>query len=211
MFNQISDDSGTQNISKLEEVLKRQRERLDNISGAFQKQGDLASSNLSDSTPLGRSEIRQSEGVYSTSTNNLEKAYEDLEREIIEIKQRLQNSVGSNVPNHRLHASLREPQTQNRYRAGNFDRDTELAQSIGSNLVGPGSASASRRHGNASFQPLRSHQRSPARSGGQYTTGGANYTNGPQDLEEGDYSLSVSDLNSNSFYKSGKMDRMGMD
>jgi chaperonin cofactor prefoldin len=92
-----------------------------------------------------RSEIRQSEGVYSTSTNNLEKAYEDLEREIIEIKQRLQNSVGSNVPNQRFHASLREPQTQTRLRSGQMDRDTELAQSIGSNLVGPGSASASRR------------------------------------------------------------------
>ena len=34
----------------------------------------------------------QSEGVYSSSTNNLEKAYEDLEREILEIKMKLQGS-----------------------------------------------------------------------------------------------------------------------
>lgn len=30
----------------------------------------------------------------SASTNNLEKAYEDLEREIQEIKQKLQSSIG---------------------------------------------------------------------------------------------------------------------
>lgn len=47
------------------------------------------SSNIDRSPTIGRSELKQSEGVYSTSTNNLEKAYEDLEREIIEIKQRL--------------------------------------------------------------------------------------------------------------------------
>lgn len=43
---------------------------------------------------------RQSE-VFSSSTNNLEKAYEDLEKEIMEIKQKLAGSVGpseSNVP-----------------------------------------------------------------------------------------------------------------
>lgn len=34
----------------------------------------------------------QSDGVYSSSTNNLEKAYEDLEREILEIKMKLQGS-----------------------------------------------------------------------------------------------------------------------
>jgi hypothetical protein len=44
-----------------------------------------SSSNVERSTPYGRSELKQSD-VYSTSTNNLEKAYEDLEREIIEIK-----------------------------------------------------------------------------------------------------------------------------
>ena len=87
-----SDDSSNKNISKLEEVLKRQRDRLENISNAFTKneQADMGdSSHYSRSTPLGRSEMRQSDGVYSSSTNNLEKAYEDLEREIIEIKQRL--------------------------------------------------------------------------------------------------------------------------
>ena len=33
------------------------------------------------------------EGPLSESTNNLEKAYEDLEREIMEIKQKLQSSA----------------------------------------------------------------------------------------------------------------------
>jgi hypothetical protein len=49
---------------------------------------DLDSSSNVERSPYGRSELKQSD-VYSTSTNNLEKAYEDLEREIIEIKQRL--------------------------------------------------------------------------------------------------------------------------
>ena len=46
-----------------------------------------------------------------------------------------------------------------------------------------------------------SHARpSPNRSG----TYGANLTSGQHDLDDGDYSLSVSDLASNSFYKSGR-------
>ena len=44
------------------------------------------------SSPLRRTGGGQSEGVYSSSTHNLEKAYEDLEREILEIKQKLQGS-----------------------------------------------------------------------------------------------------------------------
>jgi len=44
------------------------------------------------SSPLRRTSGMQSEGVYSSSTNNLEKAYEDLEREILEIKMKLQGS-----------------------------------------------------------------------------------------------------------------------
>ena len=44
------------------------------------------------SSPLRRTQGQQSEGVYSSSTNNLEKAYEDLEREILEIKMKLQGS-----------------------------------------------------------------------------------------------------------------------
>ncbi len=134
--------------------------------------------------------------MYSTSTNNLEKAYEELEREIIEIKQRLQASAQPNYPNERLGASLTQTRPRMQYEREGSDN---LTQSIGSNLVGPGSASAARRRGGNA----RSYQRSPAtRSGGQYTTGGGNMTNG-QDLEEGDYSLSVSDLNSNSLYRSG--------
>jgi len=46
----------------------------------------------------------------------------------------------------------------------------------------------------------RSSQRSPNRS----NTHGANLTQGAADLDEHDYSLSVSDLNSNSLYRSGR-------
>ena len=46
----------------------------------------------------------------------------------------------------------------------------------------------------------RSSQRSPNRSG----THGGNLTQGGADLDEHDYSLSVSDLNSNSLYRSGR-------
>ena len=46
----------------------------------------------------------------------------------------------------------------------------------------------------------RSSQRSPNRSG----TNGGNMTHGGADLDDQDYSLSVSDLNSNSLYRSGR-------
>ena len=46
----------------------------------------------------------------------------------------------------------------------------------------------------------RSSQRSPNKSG----THGGNMTQGAGDLDEHDYSLSVSDLNSNSLYRSGR-------
>lgn len=109
-------EAESKNMSRLEEVLKRQRERLESLSGAFQHQAqnDLAESSFTGASPIGRSDIKASSGVYSTSTNNLEKAYEDLEREIIEIKQRLQASAAPNnyYPNERLGASL----TQTRQR-----------------------------------------------------------------------------------------------
>ena len=56
--------------------------------------------------------------------------------------------------------------------------------------------------GNAASRTMggRSSQRSPNRSG----TAGGNMTQGAADLDEHDYSLSVSDLNSNSFYRSGR-------
>jgi len=154
---QTDDD---RNINKLEEVLRRQRERLENISGAFRAQApptDLAESSNFDASPIGQSALKQSSGVYSTSTNNLEKAYEDLEREIIEIKQRLQNSAGSNIPQERLAASLRDPYNRPGTRNEREGSD-HLAQSLGSNIVGPGSASAARRRGGLnSYNPLRSN------------------------------------------------------
>jgi hypothetical protein len=88
---------------------------LENISGTFNNappQNLAESSYLSKSSPLRKSAGTQgmdSEGMYSNSTNNLEKAYENLEKEITEIKARLQSSVGSAVANERLHASLRNP------------------------------------------------------------------------------------------------------
>lgn len=140
----VQHESSSQNLSKLEEVLKRQRERLENISGSFQQvetisankdnhtmsDGTQARTNLTSkyeprqsalshseapgssshqqTTPLRgshqaypipqHSALRESDGVYSTSTNNLEKAYDDLEREIREIKARLEGSTGPSPP-----------------------------------------------------------------------------------------------------------------
>ena len=64
----------------------------------------------------------------------------------------------------------------------------------GSGIYQDGGGTATRTVGN------RSSQRSPNRSGGP----GGNYTQGGADLDEHDYSLSVSDLNSNSLYRSGR-------
>ena len=82
-------------VSKLEEVLRRQRERLENLSDTFKDKGQ-ARDDEDDVSQYKESPLKmtqRSEGVFSTSTNNLEKAYEDLEREIMEIKQKLQGSA----------------------------------------------------------------------------------------------------------------------
>ena len=83
-----------ESVHRLEGILRRQRERLDQVSGNFGgdpsshgKAGSGYNQETSEGSPL-----KRSEGVVSTSTNNLEKAYEDLEREIREIKNKLQGS-----------------------------------------------------------------------------------------------------------------------
>lgn len=55
---------------------------------------DVQAADSKESSPA-RESLRSSDnaGALSGSTNNLEKAYEDLEREIMEIKRKLQTSV----------------------------------------------------------------------------------------------------------------------
>jgi len=71
-------------------VLQRQRDRLDNIAEQFH----LSKTEIRQISPDRHSQISSDlDGVVlSASTNNLEKAYEDLEREIMEIKAKLQSS-----------------------------------------------------------------------------------------------------------------------
>jgi len=70
--------------------LQRQRERLDNIAEQFQ----VSKNEIRQISPDRHSQLASElDGVVlSASTNNLEKAYEDLEREIMEIKAKLQSS-----------------------------------------------------------------------------------------------------------------------
>ena len=48
----------------------------------------------------GLEQSAQRSEVFSSSTNNLEKAYEDLEKEILEIKQKLAGSVNQSTSQH---------------------------------------------------------------------------------------------------------------
>ena len=90
-----------------------------------------------------------SEGVYSSSTNNLEKAYEDLEREILEIKQKLQGSSIGPSPDaaarqgHHRHQYSQEPDIMN---------DGTLAHSMGSALQRSGGVQMA----TGTFQPAQS-------------------------------------------------------
>lgn len=70
--------------------MQRQRERLDNIAEQFQ----VSKNEIRQISPDRHSQLSSElDGVVlSASTNNLEKAYEDLEREIMEIKAKLQSS-----------------------------------------------------------------------------------------------------------------------
>lgn len=77
----IESTSHNRNVSKLEEVLKRQRDRLDHIQGQFA----LSRDEIRELSPERNSNAINSDDddrVHSASTNHLEKAYEDLEREI---------------------------------------------------------------------------------------------------------------------------------
>lgn len=76
-------------ISKLEEVLKRQKDRLDKSQKSYQSQSyadpvDYASGNIGVNSKTSGSQV------------NLEQAYSDLEKEIREIKSKLERSIGGN-------------------------------------------------------------------------------------------------------------------
>ena len=84
--------SHQKNVNKLEEVLKRQKERLEQIQGQFA----LGREEMKQFSPMRESVMTEDDprGVQSASTNHLEKAYEDLEKEIQDLKHKLQQSVG---------------------------------------------------------------------------------------------------------------------
>ena len=89
----------------------------------------------------------------------------------------------------------------------------EGSHSIGTNLVTRGGslvASAGPQVG-TTYHPIRNTDGRRTPEGGPSATrshGRQTVTNGQGDLEEEDYSLSVSELNSNSFYRSGRTDNM---
>jgi len=104
---------------------------------------------------LRRTQGQQSEGVYSSSTNNLEKAYEDLEREILEIKMKLQgSSIGPS----------RGPADQHQHMS---QQQPDLAQSLGSTGLLQRSQGAAMTTG--TFQPAHSMTaHNPNRSNSHY-------------------------------------------
>jgi hypothetical protein len=77
-------------MKNLEDVLMRQKERLDNFSN--QPIVYNASQGFQDSRNSPQSRVTNTNGTQQS--NNLEKAYEDLEREIRDIKNKLQRSMG---------------------------------------------------------------------------------------------------------------------
>ena len=100
-------------MNNLEQVLKRQRDRLENFGSTNrsnnntnkmlhtnQSNNDIINFELSKASPMMTSKTMQ--GAASSLTGgrtngggNLEKAYEELEKEIFDIKQKLQKSLGS--------------------------------------------------------------------------------------------------------------------
>jgi len=138
--------------------LQRQRERLDSIQNQFPREENKQESPL-----------RQSEGLLTVSSpGNLEKAYEDLEREIREIKQKLQSSV-------QLVSSEGE-------------RTLTQSQPVGGDY----------RNQRQEYQPLRS-KGSKGSPSGTRTIGGKT-----DNLDDQDYSLSVSDLNQSQGHSLGQ-------
>ena len=119
-------------------------------------------------------------GIPGSSSVNLEKAYEDLEKEIMEIKAKLQNSISQN-DSQSIDQSAPRHQSSN---YGNFKKSSHL--------------SGSRKDkGYKSLRQTRNSGKSAGRSGAESRSpGGGTVTNG-QPLDEQDYSLSVSELNSN--------------
>ena len=129
-----------------------------------------------------------------SSSVNLEKAYEELEREIMEIKQKLQNSISQNESSHDQSAS-RSAKRGVAYQDGYNNRQGQAA------LRGSGNGSIDRRSGQyKSLRNTRTSAKSAGkRSGADSRSPGGNgtYGRGEGNLDDPDYSLSVSELNSN--------------
>ena len=83
---------------------------------------------------------RQSDGVYSTSTNNLEKAYDELEKEIREIKMRLEGSQGPSGSIDQItgHSTVKQPTTLNERSADRISASVSGASQANAYLTGLG-------------------------------------------------------------------------
>ncbi|CDW81926.1 UNKNOWN [Stylonychia lemnae] len=191
-------------INKLEEVLKRQRDRLENMTITNKSGGAVQSSDRQYQTQMTNnhgSELTQNFDLSKTSPMdtvktskrpggaqpNLEKAYEDLEKEIFEIKSKLQQSLGASQHN--------DISSQRQFQSAAQSMNHTYATKNGSQ----GNLNDNARH---QKQSMRSTQ-GPGAHPSQYAGRTSSNFRSPGELEEHDYSLSVSDLN-NSMYNSSR-------
>ena len=179
-----------------------QRQRLDNLKESQHSAGAAADY----SQAAGGAARSKASGAHGgpSSSSNLEKAYDDLAREIEEIKAKLQNSITINdedprashgvSPNKRSSKqSLSKGQMLSTHdRLGNSSKNTQYMRGSGH-----GGYTSLRGHKGLSAKSIgrrsggRADSRSPDRPGTQGRSGADG------NLDDPDYSLSVSELNSN--------------
>eukprot|EP00347_Sterkiella_histriomuscorum_P012914 403366738 len=198
-------------INKLEEVLKRQRDRLENMTltnksnqgAGYQTQG---SQNMNGSELTQNFEFTKSSPMDTVKTTNrlgtqpnLEKAYEELEREIHEIKSKLQQSLGASINNDSNSNNKGYNSLSQTYGTKQSNQQQQQPLLSGSKHQQPSMRSTlgpQQNNNSNHFNPSQSN----GRSGSQYKS--PNGGNG-DNMEEHDYSLSVSDLG-NSMYNSSR-------
>ena len=125
-----------------------------------------------------------------SSSQNLEKAYEELEREILEIKMKLHNSISAN-DSQADPASTIKRKKGIRKPSGNSVKKNVQYKSGGSYLK----ASTGSERKKQTAQSAKSHGRRSGMADSRSPTGTQGRHGEP--LDDPDYSLSVSDLNSN--------------
>jgi hypothetical protein len=124
-----------------------------------------------------------------SSSQNLEKAYEELEREILEIKMKLHNSISANE-------SQADPASTAKRRKGSQAKGQHSAKKnvqykSGSYLKGSNGSERKK----YTAQSAKSHGRRSGVADSRSPTGTHGRNGEP--LDDPDYSLSVSELNSN--------------